>query len=149
MKNLRCLLGRHKFSEWIEVENHIERECLRCPKVEAKYPDPIVMLANIASDLIWKYYMSKTTKPPFPGRYIAFKRRDDRQMFGRFNRWISGSFDCIKCGRRMHLMSFGYGDTICPRCYDGEKQIIFLDESYWLNRLISGFLTKSGVEKHE
>ena len=34
-------------------------------------------------------------------------------------------------------MSFGYGETICPNCYDGENNFIFLDKSYWLNRLLS------------
>jgi hypothetical protein len=61
-------------------------------------------------------------------------------VFERFNRWISGDFDCIKCGKRMHLMSFGYGETICPNCYDGEKQFIFLDKGYWLNRLLSTYI---------
>jgi hypothetical protein len=40
----------------------------------------------------------------------------------------------------MHLMSFGYGETICPQCYDGEKQFIFLDKGYWLNRLLSRYI---------
>ena len=34
-------------------------------------------------------------------------------------------------------MSFGYGEAICPSCYDGEYNFIFLDKSYWLNRLLS------------
>lgn len=45
----------------------------------------------------------------------------------------------------MHLMSFGYGETICPRCYDGEKQFIFLDDGYWLNRLLSTFFGRETV----
>ena len=79
MRSLRCLLGFHRFSEWIEVGRHLERECLRCPLVEAKYPDPIVMLTNIASDLLWKYYMwntaPKTLIPPSKG---GLKRSDNR-----------------------------------------------------------------------
>jgi len=51
----------------------------------------------------------------------------------------------VKCGRRMHLLSFGYGETICPRCYDGEKQIIFLDDGYWLNRLLSNYIGRETV----
>ena len=78
MKSLRCLLGRHRFSEWIEVGSHLERECMRCPLVEAKYPDPIVMLANAASHFLWKYYMwntsPKTLIPPSKGAL----RRDNR-----------------------------------------------------------------------
>ncbi len=79
MNSLRCLLGRHRFSEWLEVGCHLERECLRCGHAEAKYPDPVVMLARVASDFIWKYYMwqvaPKTLLPPSKG---AFKLRDNR-----------------------------------------------------------------------
>ena len=62
MKPVRCLLGYHKFSEWVEVGSHLERECLcpRCGEVEAKYPDPLIGIAKIASALIWKYYMWNT-----------------------------------------------------------------------------------------
>jgi hypothetical protein len=42
-------------------------------------------------------------------------------------------------------MSFGYGETICPRCYDGEKRIIFLDDGYWLNRLLSRYFGRETV----
>jgi len=56
--------------------------------------------------------------------------------FERFNRWLSGSFVCVKCGRVMHLMMFGFGGVVCPRCYNGEERFIFLDENYCLNRLI-------------
>ena len=37
-------------------------------------------------------------------------------------------------------MSFGYGEAICPHCYTGEENFIFLDNGYWLNRLISKFI---------
>jgi hypothetical protein len=40
----------------------------------------------------------------------------------------------------MNLLSFGYGNAVCPQCFDGEDQIIFLDNTYWLNRLISRFI---------
>ena len=54
MKDIRCILGRHRLSEWVEVGMHLERECLRCPKVEAMYPPRIVMLAEVASKVLWK-----------------------------------------------------------------------------------------------
>jgi predicted DsbA family dithiol-disulfide isomerase len=47
-------------------------------------------------------------------------------------------------------MSFGYGEVICPDCYNGEEQFIFLDKSYWLNRFLAHLLepkTKQ-QEKH-
>ena len=69
-------------------------------------------------------------------------------MFKRFNLWISGSFECVKCGRHVHLLSFGYGKTICPNCYDGETEIISLDNGYWLNRLYSR-LSKIGTANLE
>jgi hypothetical protein len=34
------------------------------------------------------------------------------------------------------MMTFGYGEAICPDCYNGEKKFIFLDNSFILNRLI-------------
>ena len=34
-------------------------------------------------------------------------------------------------------MTFGYGTTICPSCYEGEKNFLCFDEGYWLNRLLS------------
>lgn len=58
-------------------------------------------------------------------------------VFERFRLWLSGTFKCRKCGLRVHLMAFGYGETICPDCYEGEEKFIFFDESYWLNRLLS------------
>jgi len=58
-------------------------------------------------------------------------------MFERLQRWLSGNFTCIKCGRKVHALTFGYGTTICPDCYEGEQPFIFLDEGYWLNRLLS------------
>ena len=79
MKDIRCLLGHHKFSEWVEVDNHLERECLRCPKVEAKYPPPEVLIAKIAADFLWKYYMLKTPPMMFiPPNKGVFKPKDNR-----------------------------------------------------------------------
>ena len=77
MKPIKCLLGYHKFSEWIEVENHLEQECLRCGKMEAKYPDPLTSIAKIASSLIWKFYEFNTSarKIVYNNKY----RDDDKQ----------------------------------------------------------------------
>jgi len=58
-------------------------------------------------------------------------------MFERLKLWLSGTFTCIKCGRKVHAMTFGYGTTICPSCYEGEKNFLCFDEGYWLNRLLS------------
>ena len=33
-------------------------------------------------------------------------------------------------------MSFGYGEAVCPECYNNEESFLMLDESYWLNRLL-------------
>jgi len=76
MKDIRCILGRHKFSEWIEVGNHLERECLRCGVVDAKYPDPLTSIAKIVAGLIWKFYEFDTSarKIVYNNRY----RDDDK-----------------------------------------------------------------------
>ncbi len=34
-------------------------------------------------------------------------------------------------------MSFGFGEAICPDCYQGEHTFLFFDESYLLNRIIT------------
>jgi hypothetical protein len=38
--------------------------------------------------------------------------------------------------KEFHAMSFGFGEIICPNCYNHEEEFIFLDESYLLNKLI-------------
>jgi hypothetical protein len=58
-------------------------------------------------------------------------------MFKNFRQWIGGNFTCRRCGKAYHSMSFGYGEIICPDCYQGENQFIFLDNSYWLNKFLS------------
>ena len=78
MKDIRCILGRHKFSEWIEVENHLERECLRCPHVEVKYPELSTVLASIAVDLFWKYYVWKNPTPKIGNLTAGFYEKDMR-----------------------------------------------------------------------
>ena len=57
------MFGRHKFTDWFEVGNHLERECPRCGKAESKYPDPIVMLANLASKIWLRHQEIKHTYP--------------------------------------------------------------------------------------
>jgi len=57
----------------------------------------------------------------------------------RLRRWLGGAFVCSKCGRTVHLLSFGYGTTVCPDCYDGDWPLINLDKSFILNRLLSAF----------
>ena len=37
-------------------------------------------------------------------------------------------------------MCFGYGEAICPDCYDGEQPFLFFDNSYWLNRIMARLL---------
>ena len=31
----------------------------------------------------------------------------------------------------------GYGEAICPDCYNGETPFIFYDNRYWLNRILT------------
>jgi len=72
MKDLRCIFGKHKFSEWIEVENHLEKECFRCAEVETKFPDVLTVLINVASRILLKYYFKKCQEYSFTlseGRY--------------------------------------------------------------------------------
>ena len=60
-------------------------------------------------------------------------------MFERFRRWLKGEFVCVKCGRKWYAEgTLGFGEIICPECYDGEGEWFFPDRSYWLNRLIFG-----------
>jgi len=39
-------------------------------------------------------------------------------------------------------MSFGYGKAICPDCYEGEQPFIFLDEDFFLNRIMENMFFK-------
>ena len=60
------------------------------------------------------------------------------------NRWLKGSFICERCGRTVHLLTFGYGTVRCLRCYEGERLFLVLDVSYWLNRLLCKLGEKRG-----
>ena len=69
-------------------------------------------------------------------------------MFERLRRWLGGSFICTKCGKNYQIFSFGFGDGICPNCYDGEKQFLFFDNSFSLNRVLNRLLNRSsGVKR--
>ena len=46
-------------------------------------------------------------------------------------------------------MSFGYGKTLCPVCYNGEDDYIFPDYGYWLNRLLYRFIPDKKNSKKE
>jgi len=70
-------------------------------------------------------------------------------MFNRFNRWLSGKYECVTCGNDFHLMSFGYGKTLCPECYNGGEKIISLDKECWLNRLLSKIIEKEPTYKKQ
>ena len=64
-------------------------------------------------------------------------------LFRRFHRWLSGNFTCRKCGREFYTMCFGYGEAICPDCYQGEQPFLFFDNTYWLNRITAHLLNHS------
>jgi hypothetical protein len=57
----------------------------------------------------------------------------------KLSKWLTGTFQCMKCGKEFHTMTFGYGEAICPDCYHGEKHFLIYDEKYWLNRLLVSF----------
>jgi len=38
MKDLRCRLDHHVWSEWAKVDCHLEKMCGRCGEKKAKYP---------------------------------------------------------------------------------------------------------------
>ena len=60
-------------------------------------------------------------------------------MFERFRSWLSGSFVCRRCGDSFSLLTLGFGEVICPQCYAGEEEFVFLDSRYILNRLLLRF----------
>jgi len=61
-------------------------------------------------------------------------------LFNKVRLWLEGTFTCIRCGRIHHIFIFGFGKSICPDCYQGERSFLFFDQSYWLNRIITRFL---------
>ena len=70
MKDIRCMFGKHRFSDWVEVDSHLERKCLRCPEIEAKYPDPLSTFFKVMGTILWKYHIwlntPKIMVPPAP-----------------------------------------------------------------------------------
>lgn len=57
-------------------------------------------------------------------------------MFDKLRKWLRGEVICKRCGRTYNMMCFGYGKCICSDCYEKEdNEFIFLDQSYWLNRI--------------
>jgi hypothetical protein len=63
--------------------------------------------------------------------------------------WLSGSFTCRKCGREFNTMTFGYGEAICPDCYTGERQFLFHDQEYLLNRLTARLVKQEEEELYD
>jgi len=63
-------------------------------------------------------------------------------MFNNFRRWLNGEFICTPCGKLFHLMSFGFGDTVCPRCYSGKPPLVRLDKTYILNRILANMTVR-------
>lgn len=57
-------------------------------------------------------------------------------MFERLKKWLRGEFTCVNCNKLFHLGTFGYGETICPDCYDAEIDFIFYDDNFILNRFM-------------
>ena len=56
--------------------------------------------------------------------------------------WFNGAFTCKYCGKQFYVLSFGFGSVICPNCYNGERSFIFLNQAYWLNRLMLKYFTR-------
>jgi hypothetical protein len=40
-----------------------------------------------------------------------------------------------KVQKKVHVITFGFGEAICPKCYSGEERFLFYDDTYWLNRI--------------
>ena len=57
-------------------------------------------------------------------------------------KWLNGSFKCKYCGKRFNVFSFGFGSAICPDCYKGERSFIYLNDTYWLNRLMLKYIAR-------
>ena len=65
-----------------------------------------------------------------------------------FRQWLNGSFTCVKCGEQFFIMSFGNGEAICPRCYEGENAFLFHNRGFWLNRvMLSTFHTEKSFTR--
>ena len=80
--------------------------------------------------------------------FLVLSVRKLIKMFELLRRWLSGSFTCKKCGKNNHLYAFGFGECICPECYEDEKQFLFFDNSYILNRLLNMLQKRSTGDKY-
>ncbi len=72
-----CLFFGHRWSDWEEVKNHLERECFRCPKIEAKYRkftkyDFYGLLVKEGIHLAHRYLDCKSREywPLYKGKYF-------------------------------------------------------------------------------
>lgn len=50
---------------------------------------------------------------------------------------------CIKCMKEFNAMIFGFGEIICPDCFNAEEEFIFIDMRYWLNRIVARELLRN------
>lgn len=64
MRNIRCLLGLHLFTEWEDEGYHRQRQCTRCPKVEVRVRPLWAVLALFACDVIQKELTILQNRPP-------------------------------------------------------------------------------------
>lgn len=55
LKRIKCRLFGHRWGPWEEVGFHLERECLRCGKIQCKFPSASVMLVKLGCDLLHTY----------------------------------------------------------------------------------------------
>ncbi len=53
---------------------------------------------------------------------------------------------CEKCGRQFYAMCFGYGETVCPDCYHGERHFISFDDDFILNRMMAKVMDQREVQ---
>jgi len=53
--NWTCLIRGHRWTPWEEVGVHLERECLRCGDIQAKWPPVEYMIAKGLMAIATKY----------------------------------------------------------------------------------------------
>jgi hypothetical protein len=63
---------------------------------------------------------------------------ENPSFFNKLKKWLQGRFVCIRCKKEFRIKTFGYGTAICPECYEGERDFIFLaKEDFALNKLVA------------
>ncbi len=67
-------------------------------------------------------------------------------LFNKILSFFRGSFVCEKCGRQFYAMCFGYGETVCPDCYHGERHFISFDDDFILNRMMAKVMDQREVQ---